>query len=118
MLMIAQNGVKLVLGPPNKWKSLRGQVRSIKGECVLDVIWHGRNQAAHVEGLTIGGESDLYFKDLERRLGSDFAVSTHGDFMPEVLVRDLLGWSEAESFGYRSPRYLSDMTALGKLVGR
>lgn len=118
MLMIAQNGVKLVLGPPSKWKSLRGQVRSIKGECVLDTIWHGRNQFAHVEGLTIGGESDLYFKDLERRLGSDFAVSTNGEVIPELLVRDVLGWLENESFGYRSSRYLGDMMALGGLVGR
>jgi hypothetical protein len=124
ILLIAQNGIKTVLGPPNSWRHLRGRVRSLRGECVLEAIWHGRNQAAHVEGLTPNGESDLYFKALEQRLGPQFSTATNGDFISELVVRDILGWigwkmEEVYYPGHNGPNpYPADMLALAKLVGK
>lgn len=124
VLLTAQDGIKTVLGHPSNWRGLRGQVRSLRGECLLDAIWHGRNQAAHVEGLSSGGSSDLYFRALEQRLGPEFSTATNGDFISELVVQNVLGWigwrhEEVYYPGHNGPPpYSSDMLALGALVGK
>lgn len=123
MLMIAQNGVKLVLGKPSSWSSFQNQVISNCGECVLQAIWHGRNQMAHVEGLKRNGDTYKYFTSLKSRRGVEFDVDLNFDSMPERMVCDILGW--VDPLTHRQLRgndwrfkFEGDMLALGALVGR
>ncbi len=124
VLLIAQNGIKTVLGPPSAWRHMRGQMLSLRGHCILDAVWHGRNQAAHIEGLTAGGPSHLYFTDLEHRFGPQFSIDTNADHIAELIVRDVLGWidwkgEEVYYPGHNGPTpYVADMIALGASVGR
>jgi hypothetical protein len=123
ILMIAQNGVKLVVGAPAVWQPLQNRIMSWKGEAVLPAIWHGRNQAAHVEGLILSQPSGVYFTELERRLGQRYSCLTNGDFIPELMVREVLGWiptieDSVQSRDAVRTSYGGDMFAIGALVGR
>lgn len=122
ILMIAQAGIKLTLGPPNAWKRHEGTVISSQNECLLRAIWHGRNLAAHVEGLTPGTPSYKYFNDLATRRGIDL-LNRQTPFPCRYVVKDLLGWIETYALpvkdtvhadSYPSP-YVQDMMRVGAL---
>lgn len=119
ILILAQNGIKKVLGAPSVWNSHINTVRSPKGFCVLEAIWYGRNQSAHVEGLRPGNASHTYFQDLERRLGADFSLRNNAEFIPVHVVDDVLGWFDT---GLQSrdemgrTRFEQDMIAIGRLA--
>jgi len=120
ILMIAQNGVKLVLGAPSVWKRHEGVVLSSQNECVLCAIWHGRNLAAHVEGLKKGTPSFRYFEDIKQRRGIDLKL--RASHPCRYILKNLLGWIElhdlfpddSERQIYPSP-YRLDMTRIGQL---
>lgn len=122
ILMIAQNGIKLVLGRPNSWRSLEGTLLSSQNECLLKAIWHSRNLGAHVEGLSAHTPSFAYFEDIKNRRGIDLKASTTK--LPcKYVVKELLGWIETDALPiadtlhtvhFRSP-YTQDMIRIGQL---
>ncbi|MFA0718306.1 hypothetical protein AB4622_20115 [Vibrio splendidus] len=95
ILMIAQNGIKLVFGSPRTWDAHKGVELSSKGECLFQTIWHGRNLAAHVEGLNTSGLSYQHFQDVELRKNIDL-LSNSANYQSRYIVRELLGWIESE----------------------
>lgn len=120
VLMIAQNGIKLVLGRPALWRAHEGKVLSSQNECVLSAIWHGRNLGAHVEGLSPGTPSFAYFEDVKSRRGVDLK-STSSKYPCKYIVKDLLGWIELQDLpvkdsvhmeSHPSP-YVQDMVNIG-----
>ncbi|WP_350225406.1 hypothetical protein [Vibrio parahaemolyticus] len=122
VLMIAQNGIKLTVGNPNKWASSKGMLLSSQGECLLEAIWHGRNLGAHVEGLSAGKPSHTYFVDLASRRGVNLLDPNYQ--MPcETIVKDLLGWVKLYDLkakdtihdSYPSP-FVQDMMRIGTLA--
>lgn len=123
ILMIAQNGIKLVLGRPALWKAHEGKVLSSQKECVLGAVWHGRNLGAHVEGLKPGTPSFAYFEDVKSRRGVDLRWPS-SPYPCKYIVKDLLGWIELHDLpmkdilhteSYPSP-YIQDMTRVGALT--
>jgi hypothetical protein len=122
ILMIAQTGIKLVLGAPKAWKQYEDTVMSSQNECILKAIWHGRNLAAHVEGLSVGTPSHKYFEGLVNRRGVDLlAPATQSPCT--YVVREILGWIDTRRLpikdvvhkSYESP-YIQDMTRIGALA--
>jgi hypothetical protein len=123
ILMIAQAGIKRVLGAPSSWRGLEGNIMSSQHECVLKAIWHGRNLAAHVEGLSAGTPSYKYFEDLKNRKGIDLLAPTT-KFSCIYVVRDMLGWIDigrlpvedtVHTDQWPSP-YVQDMERIGQLA--
>ncbi|MGY1889234.1 hypothetical protein [Pseudomonas sp. SDT291_1_S447] len=123
ILMIAQGGIKRVLGKPGLWKAHEGTLLSSQNECLLSAIWHGRNLGAHVEGLKQQTPSFAYFKDVEARRNIDLLSPTI-KYPCKYIVKDLLGWVELHSLPipdsvhpepYPSA-YFQDMTRIGKLA--
>lgn len=123
ILMIAQNGIKLVLGRPALWKLHEGTVLSSQNECVLCAVWHGRNLGAHVEGLKAGTPSFAYFEDVKSRRGLDLK-SPSSKYPCKYIVKDLLGWIEVHDLplkdilhtaSYPSP-YVQDMMRVGAIA--
>jgi hypothetical protein len=122
ILMIAQAGIKRVLGAPSSWKQWEGAVMSSQQECVLKAIWHGRNLAAHVEGLSVGTPSYKYFEDLKNRKGIDL-LAPSSKYSCTYILRDVLGWIDTDRLPIKdtvhtdhwpSP-YTQDMQRIGKL---
>jgi hypothetical protein len=124
ILMIAQNGVKHVLGQPALWKAHEGKVLSSQNECVLSAIWHGRNLGAHVEGLKTGTPSFDYFENVKTRRGLDLGSPSSGGYPCKYIVKDLLGWIELHDLPVKdtlhtesyTPPYVQDMMRLGALA--
>jgi hypothetical protein len=118
ILMIAQNGLKLVIGPPSLWAAYKAQALTKKGESLLEEIWHGRNQATHVEGLAAGKETDRYFRGLELRYGPSFSTARNGEFIPELILRDVLGWIGLTLIDSERGSYSKDMLRVAQLFNR
>ena len=124
ILLIAQNGIKLTLGPPSSWKAHKNELLSSQNECLLQAIWHGRNLAAHVEGLSPNTPSKQYFDEVEKRLQIDL-TSQASQNPSKIIVTDLLGWIDLYKLKIKdtihsdkswvSP-YSQDMVRIGALA--
>ncbi|QAY88618.1 hypothetical protein [Pseudomonas sp. ACM7] len=123
ILMIAQAGIKLVLGKPTLWKVHEGTLLSSQSECLLSAIWHGRNLGAHVEGLSPQTPSFVYFQDIRSRRNIDL-LSPAIKYPCKYIVKDLLGWIELHDLpikdsvhteSHPSP-YVQDMLRIGSLT--
>jgi len=124
ILLIAQNGIKKVLGSPREWSQHKGTALTKTDDCILQAIWHGRNQAAHVEGLTPGKADEIYFRMLEQEYGPMFSLETNSEFISEAILKNVLGWIDwstselfVEGWDGKMP-YARDMLRLGALVGK
>ena len=123
ILLIAQNGIKLTLGSPASWRIHNNQLLSSQNECLLQAIWHGRNLAAHVEGLKPNHPSAQYFREIETRLNIDL-TSQVSLYPSKVILTDLLGWIDLHKLkikdtthadNWASP-YTQDMVRIGALA--
>jgi len=123
ILMIAQNGIKLVVGKPSIWRAHESTLLSSQQECLLNAIWHGRNLGAHVEGLSENTPSYRYFSGLKERRDIDL-LSNSCDHPCQVIVKDLLGWIDTHDLKindtihtevWPSP-YIQDMERIGGLA--
>ena len=123
ILMIAQNGIKLVVGKPSNWREHENTLLSSQQECLLSAIWHGRNLGAHVEGLSENTPSYRYFKVLKERRDLD-VLSDSCKYPCQVIVKDLLGWIYTHDLKLKdsihteiwpSP-YIHDMERIGGLA--
>lgn len=123
ILMIAQAGIKLVLGKPTLWKRHEGKLLSSQNECLLSAIWHGRNLGAHVEGLSPQTQSFLYFQDIRSRRNIDL-LSPVTKYPCKYIVKELLGWIELHNLPIKDnlhaesypSAYVQDMLRIGRLV--